>query len=236
MPFTPTKHATLTLCLAGLLAGAAAPVRAELGGTVSLQSDARDRGLSYSRDRPQAQLTLAWDGSTGWYAGGLLSRARFDAQRGSGFVQAYAGRVVELAPGLGLEAGLQYTRFPSISRYDFGEAYAGLIGDRWAARLHYADDYYGNGHRSVYGELNLDWPLRGTLTALAHAGVLAGRSDALYDSGRGDARIDTRLGLAWRVQALELQLSWSSVSAGGPYTWVSESHRQTVVLGVSASF
>jgi uncharacterized protein (TIGR02001 family) len=209
--------------------------RAELGGTVSVQSDARERGLSYSRDNPSAQLTLSYDGSAGWYGGGLLTRVDFAPEHGSALVRGYVGRVMGLVPGIDAEAGLQYSHFASITRYDFAEAYAGLLGERWSARLHYANDYYGNRQRSLYGEVNFNWPLNRSLTAVAHAGALTGpRSD--YRSTQNSTRYDGRLGLAWQLQPIELQLSWVTVSNGGPYTWMTESRRNTVVLGISASF
>jgi len=230
-------RAALVTCVSSLLLGATLPARAELGdlgGTVSVQSDARERGLSYSQDKPQAAATLSYDGSDGWYGGTLLTRARFDAGHHSDLTQFYAGRVVSLSNGLDFEAGLQYSRFPSISRYSFAEAYAGLLGARWNARLHFASDYYGSGTRTAYAEYNTNWPLHNDVQAVAHLGMLlrAGGRDV----AGGSARYDSRLGLAWQLRPIELQLAWVAVSPGGPYTWVDERRRNALVLGVSASF
>ncbi|MDY0748781.1 TorF family putative porin [Paucibacter sp. R3-3] len=234
MSFGSPNRAATTASLAWLLASITPPALAELGGTVSIQSDARDRGLSYSDDKPAAQLTLAYDGNGGWYGGGTAMRAKF-SEHSSNVISAYGGRVVNLAPGLDAEAGLQFNHYASITRYDFGELYAGLLGERWSARLHYANDYYGTGQHSVYGELNFNWPLRKTLMASAHLGALNGsRGD--YGITHGDTRFDSRLGLAWQVQSVELQLSWVAVSRGGPYTWMTERRRNALVLGLSTSF
>lgn len=230
----PALHAGLAISAA--LAGAPS-ARAELGGTVSVQSDSRYRGVSSSERRPQAQLTLAYDdeGGRGWYGGALLTRMHFDGDRRSGLLQGYLGRVATLAPGLDAEVGVSVNHFDRISRYDYAEAYLGLLGERWNARLHYANDYYGSAQRSVYGELNLNWLLAPALQGFAHAGLIHGSGNHYRDTG-GPTRLDWRAGAAWRLGLCELQLAWVGASRGGPYTWTENQRRQTLVLGLSASF
>lgn len=234
MPTAALYRSTLA-SLAALLVGSALPAHGQWGGTLAVQSDARERGISYSPHQPRAQLTLAYDGSAGWYGGGLLTHMRFDARRGSNLVRLYLGRVTALTAGLDLEAGLQYSHYPSVPGYDFGEPYIGLLGDRWNARLHYARSYYGSGQRAFYDEINLHWPLRPALLAVVHGGVLAGEH-AGCEYARSRTRADARVGLVWQAQPLELQLSWSGVSTGGPGPCLNPGHRQAAVLGVSASF
>src|SRR5262245_34525640 len=106
----PARPARLTITIT-LLLSVAGPARADVGGTASLQSDARDRGLSYSNNKPSAQLGLAWDGSGGWYGGGQLARARFDERRHGAWLRAYGGRVFAITPNLDGEAGLIAHRF-----------------------------------------------------------------------------------------------------------------------------
>jgi uncharacterized protein (TIGR02001 family) len=234
----PAQPARLTIWIL-LLLSMAGPAWADVGGTLSLQSDARERGLSYSSNRPGAQLGLAWDGMGGWYAGAQLSRARFDAGRHGARLQAYGGRVFALTPGLDGEAGLVAYRFESVSRYDFTEVYAGLLGELWSLRLYHSGDYYGIGQRSLYGEFNLRWPLMPGLQATGHAGVLRGDgvSRMPYLESHGSTRIDLRTGLSWQLGASsELQLAWVSASRGGPYTWIDATRRRTVVLGLTAAF
>ena len=202
---------------------------------MSLQSDARYRGISYSDGQPQAQLTLAYDASEGWYGGGLLTQAHFNGSPRRAYMQAYAGRVLGLAPGLDAEAGLNFNHFDGTGRYDYAEAYAGLLGERWNARLHLSNDYYGSGQHSAYAEANLNWPLAREWQAFAHAGLIRGWGGA-YGNPQGATRFDGRAGLAWRRGAFELQLAWVAVGRGGPTTWVEDRHRQTVVLGLSAAF
>jgi len=225
-----TTSLALTLCAAFPIAALA-----DLGGAVSLQSDARTRGISYSDGRPQAQVTLNYDVSEGWYGGGMLTQARFNGSRPGAYLQAYAGRVFGVTSGLDAEAGLSFSHFDAVARYDYAEAYAGLLGEHWNARLHVSNDYYGSGQRSLYGELNLNWPLTPSRQAFVHVGALNG-SGSGYGSPHGPTRLDLRAGGAWRRGPFELQLAWVAVSRGGPYTWVDDRRRQTVVLGLSASF
>jgi len=234
----PARPARLTIWIP-LLLSIAGPARSDTGGTLSLQSDARERGLSYSNNRPGAQLGLAWDGADGWYAGAQLSRVRFDAGHHGARLQAYGGRVFSLTPGLDGEAGLVTYRFENLPRYDFTEAYAGLLGELWSLRLYRSGDYYGIGQRSLYGEFNLRWPLVQGLQAIGHAGVLRGDgvSRMPYLESHGPTRIDLRTGLSWQLGTHgELQLAWVSASRGGPYTWTDATRRRTVVLGLTAAF
>ncbi|CAM3660666.1 TorF family putative porin [Roseateles saccharophilus] len=230
-----TRLACLTSLTAALLAGA---VRADVGATLSLQTDSRDRGLSYSGNRPSAQLGLTWDGDAGGYAGALLTHARFDAEHQGAWLRVYGGRVVALRPGLDGEAGLLWNRFERLSQYDFAEVYAGLLGERWSLRLHHSPNYYGSGQRSVYGEFNLRWPLGPEVAAFGHAGVLRGRGAALpaYVEPLGPTRIDLRAGLSWQLgRGCELQLAWVTASRGGPYTWTDPTRRRAAVLSFNAA-
>ncbi|RZL33440.1 MAG: hypothetical protein EOP35_17875 [Rubrivivax sp.] len=240
-PACPARSARRLPLLAPLwlLAGAA---HADIGGTLSVQSDARERGVSYSNDKPGAQVGLAWDGPAGWYGGAALTQARFDKDRQAGWLRAYGGRVGGLRPGLDAEIGLVAHRFAGVSRYDYLEGYVGLLGERWNVRLHHAPDHYGSGQRAVYGEFNLRWPLAAGIAAVGHVGALKGHGEprwplATYGGRHGPTRIDLRAGLAWQLgEHADLQLAWVSVSRGGPVTWTTASTRRTAVLGLSVAF
>ena len=235
----PARLARLVTLIAPLL-GAAAPVGADVGGTLSLQTDARERGMSYSDEKPSAQFSLAWDGDVGWYGGAQLSHARFDAQRHGARLQAYGGRVIELAPGLDAEAGVIAQAFENVSNYDFREGYVGLLGERWNLRLYHSPNYYGVGQRSLYGEFNLRWPIATGMGLMAHVGWLRGYGTAptvVYGEAHGPTRVDLRAGASWQLgERAELQLAWVAASRGGPYTWATSAHRRRVLLGVTATF
>lgn len=226
-----------TLLLFTLLAGAA---RADVGATLSVQTDARERGVSYTSNRPGAQLGVSWDGSSGWYAGASLTRVRLDAYRRDAWLRAYGGHVFELRPGLDAEAGLVLHRYESLSRYDFAEAYAGLLGEGWSLRLHHAPDYYGSRQRTLYGEANLRWPAAARLAAVGHVGLLNARGSSRWPNQpynpRGATRLDFRAGVSWQLgESFELQLAWVTASRGGPVMASGATRRSTVVLGISAA-
>ena len=234
----PAHLARLTTLLIPLL-GAAAPAWADVGGTLSLQTDARDRGMSYSGNRPSAQLGLSWDGPAGWYAGLQLARARFDADKHGAWLQGYGGRVFEIMPGLDGEAGVVAHSFQHVGRYDFYEVYAGLLGERWNLRLYHSPDYYGSGDHTLYGEFNLRWPLAKGVSAIGHVGMLHGHGGRVlsYLEPHGPTRVDLRAGASWQIAAgSELQLAWVAASRGGSYTWTDSTRRRTAVLSLTVAF
>jgi uncharacterized protein (TIGR02001 family) len=234
----PARLARLTTLTASLLAGAGG-AHADIGGTVSMQTDARERGLSYSANRPSAQIGLAWDGEAGWYAGGQLGYARFAQQNRGATLQLYGGRVFALGPGLDGEAGIAAHAYENVSRYDYLEAYAGLLGERWNLRAYFSPDYYGIGQRSLYTEFNLRWPLAPGLAALGHVGLLQGHKGASlpYVESRSATRLDWRAGVSWQLgERTELQLAAVAAGSGGPYTWTEATRRRTVVLSLTTAF
>lgn len=223
-----------------LLSLLAAGARADVGATVSVQTDARERGVSYTGNRPGAQAGLSWDGAAGWYAGASLAPVRFDADRRGRWLRAYAGRVVELEPGLDAEAGLVLHRFSGLARYDFTEVFAGVLGDGWNLRLHHAPDAYGSGQATWYGEANTRWPATQALAAVGHAGVLRSLGASRWANQpfnpNGPTRVDWRAGLSWQWgQGMELQLAWVSASRGGTVMWASTTRRSTALLTLSAA-
>jgi len=231
----PARLVRLTTLLASLLAGAGG-AWAGVGGTLSLQTDARERGVSYSANRPSAQLGLAWDGEAGWYAGGQLAHARF-AQNCGAALQLYGGRVFALAPGLDGEAGITAHAYENVSNYDYQEVYAGLLGERWNLRAYLSPDYYGIGQRTLYTEFNLRWPLAPSVAALGHAGLLHVRpgQGLPYAESRGATRADLRMGVSWQLGASsDLQLAWMAAGRGGP--WTDATRRRTSVLSLTTVF
>lgn len=241
-PRPPSSASAAAVVLAAALAGA--PAHAQLGGTLSLQSDGRFRGLSLTDGRPQAQASIAWDGTgglRGWYGGTLLTEARFGYAGRSTLLQGYAGHVADLTPDLDGEFGITVTRFPQLPYYDYAEAYAGLLTERWHLRVHRSGNYYGLHQRTFYVELNAHWPLTDAVQAFAHAGVLRG-SGGGWRNPAGTTRADLRVGAALRRDLVEWQLAWVAAGRGGPYAGANayavagDTRRHAIVLGVAASF
>lgn len=222
----------LLLLLAALLLPPAA--QAEVNGSVSLHSDLRYRGVSLSADKPQGQLSLAYDGRDGWYAGAMATHVDFYTRSSSPLLLGYLGRVMPLAQGLDWEAGLSASHYPSKDFYDYQEAYLGLLSERWQLRLHYSPHYYGRAASTLYAELTTRWPLAATLDVFAGLGVLSTRDETR--NPHGPTRIDTRSGLALRLGQAEVQLAYITLSRGGPYSGPFEARPRRLTLSTSLAF
>lgn len=193
----------------------ATPAFAQVSGSAAWLSDDRYRGASLSDGAPTAQLTLAWDGADGWYAGTQFTRVRFAYPGAGNELEAapYLGYVRELRPRLRIEAGAQYSWFSRSQRYAYPELYAGLSGERLHARVAWIHRYFGIPGQAWYAELNGDRPLRGPWRALAHAGLLRQGAVSAYgiDTQRWRYDVAAGLGVAWR--GFDLQATWTTGSA-----------------------
>jgi uncharacterized protein (TIGR02001 family) len=179
-------------------AGAQARLDAALVATLASEHVVRGMSLSQARAAPQLRLDLD---AGAWYAGALLSRARYAYTDAQGQVLAYAGYASRLPSGLSWEAGALRARLVGSSAYGYHELYAGLAGERLGGRVYYSPSYYGDA-RTIYAELNGNAPLRDGLALVAHFGLLHPLGSAEDEARR---RIDLRLGLSfergnWNVQ------------------------------------
>lgn len=197
-----------------------APAWAEGSGSAAWLSDDRYHGASLSDGLPTVQLTLAWDGADGWYAGSQFTRVRFAyrASNGRGApaeleAAPYVGYVRALGPRLRVEAGAQYTWFSHSSRYAYPELYAGLSGDRMHARLAWIHDYFGVPGDAWYAELNGDRPLHGPWRALMHVGALRQPTAGAYGLEAQRWRYDLAAGLGVAWVGFDLQATWTTTSA-----------------------
>jgi len=219
---------------------AAGEARAQVGGSVSVQSDHRFRGLSLSDGHPSARLTLSLDHASGWYAGASVAGVRVQGEQRPQWLL-YGGRAARLGGSLAWDAGATAVHVAGSAGTDYAELYAGLVGDRWTARVHFSPEYYGRSERTLYAEVNAALPLPARWRLFGHAGALA-RLDA---AGRGNGRrvrADLRAGVAAGFEAWDVQLAWVGVqrdaSSGyyAPAYGESAPDRSAVVLGVSCAF
>ena len=92
--------------------------RAEIGASLSLESQYRLRGTAVSNRKPSASLDLSYDHKSGFYAGG--SAIAFTEEGGGvsklGFLE-YAGFVKKLGQGPALDVGVFNT---DLTRYSTG--------------------------------------------------------------------------------------------------------------------
>lgn len=123
------------LAAAALLVALAAPAAAEpigggldVTGGVTLVSDYRFRGISFSDEDPAIQGTITIAHDSGFYAGTWASSIEDSPAFGHTEVDLYAGWAGEVAPGTGLDVGVTYYVYPNgndaFGASDFFEPYA----------------------------------------------------------------------------------------------------------------
>jgi uncharacterized protein (TIGR02001 family) len=203
-------------CLAlFLLLSSSGFAAAQVSGSVSLVSDYVYRGVSLSNGNPEPQASLDYDSDSGWFGG--LFASRIDLSATSGQAVAYAGYAGRLTSDLSWEGGLSENAYLGNSGQDYTEAFLGLSSERVNARLYYSPDYLGQSLHSVYGEVNLNYPLSTAVRVIAHVGYLAVQQGAVAaPTNHGDVRLGlgTRLG-DWNLQWALASLRQTSVDYYG---------------------
>lgn len=228
---------------AGLLAGAAlwpAAAHAQLGASLSIQSDDRYRGISFTDARPAATLTVNYDHPTGAYVGATAIGA-VTAEEGFRVtgVQAYGGYARRLASGGSLDLGVAHT---DVTEYDraryrlrYSELYVGLAGRNLSAHVYYSPDYLGGRVQTLYGSLDGSWAPAVAWRLFGHAGVLAPVQHR-PGAGLSGLQYDLRAGAARQTGPVEVQLSLVTGGPDASYPAMHAQTRTTVVLGATYPF
>jgi uncharacterized protein (TIGR02001 family) len=206
------RRAALALALVLPLAA-----QAQWSGSLAADSDYRFRGVPLGGSKPTLRASANYDAADGWYGGVSATQARILA--GDRYTQllGYAGVVRPLGGGA-LDLGLTGWSFVGEHRYDFAEAYAGLLFDPVSLRLNYSPQYFGWQVQTAYLDASAQVPLPGGLRLLAHAGLLVPLTHLAApfpDANR--TRADVRTGIGWTaLRDLDLIVAWASVTRGGP--------------------
>lgn len=231
----PTPPSVVRLAGIGALVLLAGVARAQVGGSIVVESDYRFRGVSLSSENPTAHLNLNYDHPRGWYAGASLAGVEFEPGPRRAAITAYGGWARRQGKGQAWEAGAIWNQFPDAAVYNYAELYAGFIAERWSARVYLSPDYFGRGVRTLYAEFNGAHSLTSDLRSFAHLGALV---PLAVDTARGVAqtRYDARVGLGLRMDAFDLRLAWVGSSQALPYVGAYEQRRSTVVLSASYDF
>jgi len=222
------------VAIAFLACVSAGSARAQLGGTLSLDSDYRYRGVSLSNDQPSARATVNYDGPERWYAGLSVTRATLAYLDTYVQLIGYAGWVAPPSEGMSVELGVFGSHFAGLSGYDYAEAYAGLLGERWSARASFSPNYYGRRVQTTYLELAANTPLGRQWRLFGHVGALVPLGGA-----KGDAtttRFDASFGAGWVTGRFDLHVAAVGATERGPYPASNSGRRSTVVAGVSVAF
>jgi uncharacterized protein (TIGR02001 family) len=220
-----------TLALMALMALSLTPCAAvgQISGSLTFESDYRYRGVSYSNERPDLRLTLAYDHASGAYLGASATSVQFPYGEPGPALQAYVGYAGEIDAPWRWEIGATTTHFSKDSDYDYAEAFIGILGDHGSVRLYMTPDYYGIGAHTRYLEFSGGWPLSPELRLFALGGVL-------HRSGTRGVHLDARIGAAWQTGNIEWQLAWLTAQRSAPFGVPRSQARSLLWLGTRWSF
>jgi uncharacterized protein (TIGR02001 family) len=225
---TGWRQTSTTLALLALSFTPSATV-GQISGSLALESDYRYRGVSYSKQRPDLRLTLAYDHASGAYLGASATRVQFPYGEPGPALQAYAGYARELGGAWRWEVGATGTHYSKDSDYDYAEAFVGILGDHGSLRLYMTPDYYGIGAHTAYLEISWGWPLATDLRLFAIGG-------ALHRSGTAGVHLDARIGAAWQTGDIEWQLAWLAAERSAPFGVPRSQASSLLWLGTRWSF
>ncbi len=221
--------------LALVLLGWAGAAWGQVAASLRADSDFLFRGLSLSNGKPDVSLSVEADEPSGWYAGASGTAVAFDSMRRHAAVFADLGYARRSTSSLSWELGASLAHFDKAASYDYGETFAGLLGQRWNVRVHLSPSYFGSGVRTGYAELNAGLPLSARWRLSGHLGALTplgGNTEPVLRRTRGDARA----GIGLSLDACELQAAWVATTRGGVYPTEYVDRRQTGVLSAACFF
>jgi len=208
----------------------------QISGNATVVSDYRYRGMSLSQGNPEGQLSVAYDNSANWYAGGLVSGVRLDDFNTEQFI-AYGGYTTSLFSGLSLDSGISNTTFRQASDYNYNEAYIGLTSNSFNTRLYYSPSYFYQNARTVYGELNVSYTITDNVQLLSHLGLLHHLTDNASTEVDLSTRYDYRIGLDARVSDWNFQIALVGLQKkSNTYEQYDDRHLHTWLLSATYSF
>jgi len=205
--------------------------------SVGADTDYRFRGVSLSDGKPSLRLAVDVDHGSGAYGGVAVTRIEPTHDDRYELLRWQLGYARRLDSGASIDVGIAQSHFTGDARYDYLELQAGYATADWSMRASVAPDYFGRGVRTLYVEAQVQRPFGERWRAYAHAGALLsdGARDAADDAA-GRSRYDLRLGVAWALRDLDLQLAWVGATRGGPYPATYEGRRANWVASATWSF
>jgi uncharacterized protein (TIGR02001 family) len=217
----------------------AAPVAAQLSGSIAAVSDYRYRGVTLSDGDPAVQGTFVYDAAGGGYAGAFGSTARPPGDSSVGVqLVTFAGFAAPSGASMHWDAGGTYSAFSSGRDYDYGELYAGL---GWGiARMHvyWSPRYFGSRHRTLYAEVDASGFIAQRVRCAVHVGALWAFGATAYEADVPRGTPDARLGLATDLESVtaEVWLAARLAGAGGSYARADAHRRSTLGVTLSHAF
>lgn len=214
------------------------PAAAQIGAAVSIYSDERFRGISFSDGRPVGILDLSYDAPNGLYgevSGSVVASREGIRTLGFSLNSGYAKR---LKSGITTEIGVVHFRLSHYSGLEPGrnytEVYVGLSGRNVGGRLSVSPDYLGAARWTVHGELNGHVDLTERLVLDGTIGLLVPFGSSAYESD-SKSQLDGRIGISERFGRLTLHAAITGRS-GGLEIYSGKGHSRTaLVVGVSCA-
>ena len=227
----------LIVAIGAFLATSPTVAEAQAGAVVSVFSDDRFRGISFSDGRPVGILDLSYDAPNGLYGAlsGSVVATRHEGLKALS-VTLNAGYAKRFRSGLTADVGIVHSRYSHYSGVvdgrDYTEFYAGLSGRFLGARVSVSPNYLGAAHWTLHGEVNGHLDLTQKLLLDGEIGLLVQMGSGAY--GRSSRPImDARLGLSREVGPVTLHAALTTHSSGGEI-YGSRGHRRTaLVVGIS---
>jgi uncharacterized protein (TIGR02001 family) len=220
--------------------GLVSQARAQVGVSISADTDERFRGVSVSDGQPVVSLNLAYDHPSGFYGGvsatAVVTRHAGWELQGDVVYAGYAGRAGgQTSWDVGVSNSSISVWPDSAYRYNYTEVYAGLARGGLSAHVYYSPRYLGGGAPTFYGELNGVWRPARRWRLTGHAGVLTalGAGELTY---YGRTQFDARLGVAREFGRCEVHLAWTTTSAAPYFPPGYRQSRNALVLGAAYNF
>lgn len=235
-----SRRVRLTFAALAFGCGIASAARAQVAGSIDIESDYRLRGYSLSAGRPTATAQISYDDDSGFYlnlsATGELAR---DDVRFLG-VQGNIGYARRLSKKVSIDGGVTRTQYRAGyaggRSHDYTDIYLGITADPITARVYFSPDYYRSDIQALYGEVDgvispkKDWRLN------AHLGSLVYLAAPIGYFGNNKPRYDWRLGVSRQFGSFDLH---AAISGGGPgkeYYYGRVRDRTALTAGASWSF
>jgi hypothetical protein len=222
------------------------PARGQLAASISAETDDQYRGVSLSGHKPDVSLNLSYDDPRGVYAAvsAVVSETPSGGVEMLGYL-ASVGYSARLNTRLAWDAGLtdahlvqDYSThgFHYRRTVDDPQAYVGLITKHVSARVYYSPDYFNQGQRVLYGEIDAAVRPARRWRLFGHAGAATPLGGGGAWPGARRETYDLRAGAAAERDHWEARLYWTTALPYAEYPPRNPQNSNALVLGASWFF
>ncbi len=211
-----------------------------MGGSASIESDYRYRGVSLTDGKPAVSLNISYDQNSGLYAGASVIgvSGAHDSVRMLENLE-YIGYVARVSTRTAWDLGVTHSDFkpnsPKHLSFEYTEIYTGVIRDHLSAHVHYSPNYFGQGVSTVYVDLDGAFRPARRWRVFGHVGVLTPINESV-SPGSYRERYDLRAGVAAEFKGGELQLAWTTTRPDLSYPVGHAQSRDALVIAATCFF